>query len=134
MKTLLSALLIVLVLSLDATAEERTGEDVIRYVSIIGLIGSPERYDGKRVHTVGFLRVEFEGDAVYLHREDYLRGLTRNAVLLVLPDKNVFSKYDKQYVLVEGIFVRCDDSRSLCIFSGHIEKINRLELWPFDRE
>ena len=134
MKTLRFVLLIVLMMLLNASAEERDYRDVIRHVSIIRLIASPEQYDGKRVNIVGFLRLEFEGDAIYLHREDYLKGMMANAVGLILPDRKAFSKYDKQYVLVEGTFVRCDDSRSACCFSGHIEKINRLEPWTFNRE
>lgn len=134
MRTFISALLVVLMLSAYATAEERTGKDVIRYASLIGLIASPEQYHGKRVNVVGFLKVEFEGNAIYLHREDCVKALTENAVRLDLPDAKVFSKYDRQYVLVEGTFVRCDDARFTCTFSVHIEKIERLEPWGFDRE
>jgi hypothetical protein len=36
------------------------------HVSLIQLIANPEKYDGKQVAVVGFLRLEFEGNALYL--------------------------------------------------------------------
>jgi hypothetical protein len=134
MKPFLAALLIVMILPLYAAPQEQTNTGVVRHVSIIRLIASPEEYDGKHVNVVGFLKVEFEGNAIYLHREDYVKALTENAIQLDMPDSKVFLKYDRQYVLVEGTFVRCDDARFVCTFSGHIEKIGRLEPWRFQRE
>ncbi len=116
MKTFLAAFSIMLILPLYASAEEHTERNVIRHVSVIRLIASPEEYDGKLVNVVGFLKVEFEGNAIYL------------------PDPKAFLKYDRQYVLVEGTFVRCDDARFICTFSGRIEKIRHLEPWRFQRE
>ncbi len=134
MKPFLAALVIVIMLPLCATTQEHTKTGVVRHVSIIRLIASPEEYDGKSVNVVGFLKVEFEGNAIYLHREDYLKALTENAIQLDMPDPKVYLKYDRQYVLVEGTFVKCDDARFTCTFSGRIEKIRRLESWRFQRE
>jgi hypothetical protein len=55
------------------------------HVSIVQLIANPERYDGKRVQFIGFLRIEFEGTAVYLHREDYEWGIGKNALWINIP-------------------------------------------------
>ena len=49
-------------------------------VSLIQLIANPEKYDGKQVQVVGFLRLEFEGNALYLHEDDYTNNLYGNAV------------------------------------------------------
>jgi hypothetical protein len=130
----LSALLVVLMLSVYATAGEHFDRGAIRVVSIIRLIASPEQYHGKRVNVKGFLRLEFEGNAIYFHREDYLNSLRSNAVELIVPDPKVFLKYDQQYVLVEGTFMQCDDTRFYCAFSGHIEEIVRIQPWKFQRE
>ena len=46
-------------------------------VSMIQLIANPQVYDNKRVRITGFLHLEFEGDAIYLHREDFSYALKR---------------------------------------------------------
>ena len=40
-------------------------------VTLVQLIANPDRVDGKLVRVIGFLRLEFEGDVLDLHREDY---------------------------------------------------------------
>jgi hypothetical protein len=49
-------------------------------VSMVQLLAAPEKFHGKLVGVFGFLRLEFEGDALYLHREDDTQGVTRNVV------------------------------------------------------
>ena len=39
-------------------------------VSLIQLIANPNEYHGKFVRLIGFCRLEFEGDALFLHREE----------------------------------------------------------------
>ncbi|RZA00012.1 MAG: hypothetical protein EOP47_15240 [Sphingobacteriaceae bacterium] len=43
--------------------------------SIIKLIADPEKYDKLRVRIVGYLNLEFEGNGLYLHKEDYDRSI-----------------------------------------------------------
>src|SRR6188472_601053 len=50
--------------------------------SIVSLLATPERYAGKTVRVHGFVRLEFEGDAIYLHKEDFDQRLTSNAIWL----------------------------------------------------
>ncbi len=40
-------------------------------VTLVQLIANPEKFDGKSIRVIGFLRLEFEGNVLYLHREDY---------------------------------------------------------------
>jgi hypothetical protein len=49
----------------------KTGDMSALDVSLIQLIANPESYDGKKVRIIGFLRLEFEGDALYLHQVDF---------------------------------------------------------------
>jgi hypothetical protein len=49
-------------------------------VSMIQLIARPDDFDGEYVRVIGFYRHEFEGNALYLHREDYEQGLTKNGL------------------------------------------------------
>lgn len=74
-------------------------------VSIVQLIANPERYDGKRVQLIGFLRIEFEGTAVYLHCEDYERGIEKNALWINIPagiSKEQSDAVNGQYVICLG--------------------------------
>ena len=103
------ACLISVFLIISATcceAAEQRSREISYNVSIIRLIASPEKYDGKRVTVRGFLRLVFEGDALYLHREDYERSLVTNSIYVSLSDSqlNAFKKFDRQYVVVSGVF------------------------------
>ena len=44
------------------------------------LIANPDRVDGKLIRVIGFLRLEFEGDVLYLHREDYENAILGNGI------------------------------------------------------
>lgn len=60
--------------------------DTLQDVSLIQLIAQPEKFEGKRVRFIGFLRIEFEGNAIYLHREDFDHGIEKNALWVAVPD------------------------------------------------
>ena len=55
---------------------------------------------------IGFLRLEFEGDVLYLHREDYENGLLGNGIWVdVTPGITKQSTtLNMHYVLLEGVF------------------------------
>lgn len=99
----------------------------IEFVSLIELIANPEKYDGKLISVKGYVHLEFESNAIYLHREDYEHGLSRNSLWLSVNDE-VFEqkeKYSDKYALVEGTF----NARSKGHFgmhSGSVESIRRL--------
>jgi hypothetical protein len=105
-------------------------------VSIVQLIANPERYDAKRVQFIGFLRIEFEGTAVYLHREDYERGISKNPLWINIPTGMSEAEADAvngQYVICRGTFDAADHGH-MGIFSGAIKNIERLRLWPESKE
>ncbi|MES2109406.1 MAG: hypothetical protein V4577_11690 [Bacteroidota bacterium] len=100
-------------------------------VSMISLIANPNKYKGKKVRLIGYLNLAFESDGLYLHEEDYLHGLTKNALWIeILRDslaKPSVRKCIKHYVLVEGTFSELQGHMSA--FSASIENITRLEPW-----
>jgi len=99
---------------------------------MVALVALPEKYEGKFVRTHGFLCVEFEGDALYLHEEDYRHRLTKNSLALRLsdPQRQEFKAMNLRYVLVEGtVYARGPESRDR--WSGAIGKVTRLEAWPW---
>ena len=102
------------------------------HVSIVQLIANPERYDGKHIQLIGFLRIEFEGTAVYFHREDYEQGITRNALWVNIPTAMSKAQSDAvngQYVICLGTFDAAHHGH-MGLFSGEIKNVERLQLWP----
>jgi hypothetical protein len=54
-------------------------------VSLIQLIANPQLYDKKRVTLIEYLHLAFEGNGVYLHREDFDFAIMKDAVWIHLP-------------------------------------------------
>jgi hypothetical protein len=100
-------------------------------VSILELLANPFRYDGKQVQVIGFLRLEFEGDAIYLHHEDFEYAISKNAIWLDRPkdfSEKQTSEVDKKYVICEGTF-NAREHGHMGMFSGSLTHITRLERW-----
>lgn len=93
-------------------------------VSLIRLLANPERYNEKFIRVNGFLELEFEGTALYLHREDCEQMLLRNAVWLDVPSEIWGRKYEltERYVVIEGVF-RADRRGHMDAFGGAISPI-----------
>jgi hypothetical protein len=101
----------------------------VQDVSILQLIANPQPYDGKRVRFIGFLRLEFEGDAIYLHREDYQHQISRNALWINLPPdvtKQEQQAVSMHYVICSGVF-EASKHGHMEMFSGEITEITRLQ-------
>jgi hypothetical protein len=101
-------------------------------VSIISLIANPEKFNGKTVQVVGYLNLEYEGDAIYLHKEDWKKGLRGNGLRvdftseIALNPMNHLKQCNKKYVIIIGTFImdKLDDP-----YSGKITHITKLEDW-----
>jgi len=101
---------------------------------MVALIATPVKFDGMLVRTLGFLRIEFEGDALYLHEEDYRHGILENSFALRLSESQraQFKGADLKYVLIEGrVYAKGPESHDM--WSGAIGDITRLEVWRADR-
>jgi hypothetical protein len=100
-------------------------------VSLVQLIATPERYDGKTVRLIGYLHLEFEGDAIYFHHEDFVDGITKNAVWIDLP-KDISPSETKavndHYVICTAKFVAGRHGH-MGLFAGELEDVTRLEIW-----
>lgn len=104
-------------------------------VSIVQLIANPIEYHGKFVRVIGFCRLEFEGDALFLHREDFEQALTKNALWLDVgwPTPEILQKLSDGYVLVEAVF-DADSKGHMDLFSGSLKKVNRMDRWRSRKE
>jgi hypothetical protein len=99
-------------------------------VSMVQLIATSEKWDGKFVRVIGFLNLEFEGDALYLHREDLVQSLD-NCVWVHRTDvmERDRKQLNRHYVVIEGIF-DAQDHGHMGMFGGAIKDITRIETWP----
>ena len=93
-------------------------------VSIVSLIAHPEKYDGKHVIVTGFLALDFEGSAIYLHQDDYEHSIYKNG-LWYAGNMVKYRKFDKKYVNVEGTFDGKNKGH-LGLWSGAIKDIKRM--------
>jgi len=75
------------------------------YVSMVDLIANPELFDGMKVLVTGYVHVEFEGRGIYLHKDDFLYGITRNALWLSETNSVDLTKCQDAYAIVRGRFI-----------------------------
>jgi hypothetical protein len=104
-------------------------------VSILQLIATPDQFDGKQVQVVGFLRLEFEGNALYLHKEDFDEHIYKDGVWLNIDPgiKGDAQKLNMHYIAMVGVFnARAKGHRSM--MSGSLDHIKELYAWPPDIE
>jgi hypothetical protein len=99
-------------------------------VTLVRLIANPETFDGKLIRVIGFLRLEFEGNVLYLHREDYENAILGDGIWVdVTP---VVAKQsatlNMNYVLLEGIF-SAGERGHMGMWSGTVRQVRRAQLW-----
>jgi len=106
-------------------------------VSLIRLIANPDAFDGKLVRVIGYVRIEHEGHAIYLHREDYVKALSKNGLWLAAndsaPEGSREAAVQNRYALIEGRF-SAKETEHRGLWSGSIREITRMEPWHFDRD
>jgi hypothetical protein len=117
------------VLSLSLLLISRAPLAQIVDVSLISLIAAPKDFDGKRVRLIGYVRLEFEGDSIYLHKEDALRGILKNGLWLDVDlDEKQTARVNNGYAIVEGVF-SMGEKGHLGSWSGSIKNVTRLDPW-----
>lgn len=99
-------------------------------VTLIQLIANPDKFDGRLIRVIGFLRLEFEGNVLYLHREDYENAILGNGIWVdvtpALTKKE--AALNMNYVLPEGVF-SSGDRGHMGMWSGAIKQVRRAEPW-----
>jgi hypothetical protein len=100
-------------------------------VSLIQLIANPQLYDQKRIRFIGYLHLEFEGDAIYFHRDDFLYGITNDAVWINLPKDikpDQLKAVNDHYVICSAKFVAGRHGH-MGMFAGELDDVTRVEIW-----
>lgn len=99
-------------------------------VSFLQLLGSPSTFDDKRVRLIGFAHVEFEGQGLYFHREDFDNGIMKDAIWLDVDFRRPeFTVLNDRYVIVEGVF-KAGPSGHFGMYSGLLTEVSRYDPWP----
>jgi hypothetical protein len=98
-------------------------------VSLIQLIAGPASFDSKRVVVTGYVMLEAQNTAIYLHESDAVYAISRNAVWLDVPlgDESHRVQFHRRYVRVEGTF-SARRRGHLDAFSGSLQNISRFDL------
>lgn len=94
-------------------------------VSIIQLISNPEKYDGKFIDVTGFIKIEFEGTALYLHQEDYKNHIFNNSIWLNISKDKIYEfekECSEKYGSITGTF-KAELKGHFGAFSGTITNI-----------
>jgi hypothetical protein len=110
-------------------AEKDAGNHCTLYdASIVELIANPRLFDGKRVRTIGYIHFEFEGNGLYLHKEDYEHRIHANGVWVSFAGNLQVGKCQDRYALVEGAF-KAGERGHMGLWSGTIADITRCMPW-----
>ena len=118
-----------LVVFFVAATSSRADDGRPEAVSLIQLIANPGSLDGKRVLLTGYVVLEADNKAVYLHESDAKFGIARNGLWLDVPlgGDARRAQFHGRYVLIEGKFnARRRGHREA--FSGTIEDVGRFEV------
>ena len=98
-------------------------------VGMVALLAEPQKYDGRVIQTIGFVCLEYEGDALYLHEEDYRYQNYENALALRVAEaqRKQFKGLSLKHVIVQGTMYANGPESSE--YAGAIGNITRLEYW-----
>lgn len=131
MRILCLLLLFFLTPSLGVTTGHENTDQQAHLVSLIQLIATPEKFDGQIVEVIGFLNLEFEGNELFVSREDYENGIAKNGVWIVRnPNINAdFDELNRHYVALVGRF-SASNKGHLSMTSGSIGEITDGTAWP----
>jgi hypothetical protein len=122
-----------LLLALFATAPAFAA-DTARAASdrgtLLQLLANPDKFDGMQVSVIGFLHLQFEGDTLWLHKEDFEQAIVGNMVSVVVT-KDIEKKrkeLNDRYVIIVATFDAKDKGHmSLC--SGTLKDIKNCAAW-----
>lgn len=116
---------------IDGAIDTTLNNSFDKRVSIINLIATPDKFNHKKVRVKGFLNLEFEDNAVYLHKEDSELGIDKNGIWLEIEGGEIdtihYKTCNKQYVIIEGTFEMNNKGHDSG-YSGALTNITRVDL------
>ena len=120
---LISIAIVLVVTGCRPDAHER--QSTPTWNSFFAIAASPEKYDKRQVTVIGYMSLNCENTALFLHEEDYRRTIFSNAIWLHMSaeQKRVYQRFTGQYCLVEGVF-RSADYGFGGFYAGAMDVIN----------
>jgi hypothetical protein len=127
MKLLLNILVTVAV----AVTTGAAAEPEIERATLLQVLAHPEKYDGKRLQLIGYLHLQFEGNALWLHKEDYDHAIIGNMVSIEVQGeiRKREKELNDEYVMVIGTF-DAKDLGHMGLCSGTLKNITSCGFWP----
>ena len=126
--TVLNCLAAALLLSSCSTLSRKTEPGD---VTMTELIANPAKHEGQTVRVIGFLHLEFEGNVLYAHKEDFDHAILGNGIWVhMASDKRDLSD---NYVLLEGRFTARRHGH-MGMWSGELQDITRSMIWSSPKE
>ena len=102
--------------------------------SLIRILVHPEYYHGKKVCIVGFLRVQREGNAIYLSKDEDQHMMSCNAFwvsfdhnAMKMSYKDVANQFNEKYVYLAGTYDKRDRGYR-CGYQGTIKDVTRIQI------
>ncbi len=118
--------------SSDTSSKLKSYLQATEDVSIMKLIANPNQYNGHKVRVIGYLNLEFEGNEIYVHKEDYDENLYKNGLWVNIGLDSMrlphIRKCIKKIVLLEGTF-DANNLGHMSSCSGSIKSVTRIEVW-----
>jgi hypothetical protein len=98
------------------------------HISMITLLANLDFYHNKPILVEGFLKLEHEGNCLYLHKEDYEQGLSKNSIWVEVTESiaEQLQELNLRYAMIEGVFDAQLKGHFNCC-SGTIKSISRTE-------
>jgi hypothetical protein len=110
-------------------AAESLTQETVYWISMIEAIANPERYDCKRIVLCGFLSIGGpEGEYLYLHQEDYERGISKNGLTVNLSGYPEAKKLNGKYVTIQGTFTAVPRNGRFP-YAGSISNVTHVKLF-----
>jgi len=113
----------VLMFTLMALWTSQVIASAVEYVSLAALISVPEKFDGKRIITAGYLQPTHTSFLLMLHEDDAKHMFAENSVGIQGPSSEVFARLNKRqanYVRVKGTFHSYKQEK-VVVLRGYIE-------------
>jgi hypothetical protein len=94
-------------------------------VSLVRLLGCPEKYENRFVTVCGFVHLEFESNSLYLTEEHFKNRITKNALHLwgVNIDEKAIGHLNHRYVRIKERFKSRHKGQPLMLYSGYLYDI-----------
>jgi hypothetical protein len=102
-------------------------------VSMVQLIADPSKFDGDEIRVIGYLRLDFEGEVLYLHKEDYEQSIVGNGIWIDITPSQLqnWSKRGGGYAIAEGRF-SASNKGHMGMWSGALKNVTRLDPWHLE--